>query len=83
MRQSHNNHFAPRWVLLIYLISVMEAVGLSIYFRPWLTDAEMASMQPLYTETQQAGSELTAQQPTCDQCLLLAGSPHQDAIKRQ
>jgi hypothetical protein len=63
MRQSHNNHFAPRWVFLIYLISVMEAVGLSIYFRPWLTDAEM-----------------TAQQPTCDQCLLLAGSPHQDAI---
>jgi len=83
MRQPHKNHFAPRWVILIYLISILEAVGLSIHFRTRLTDPEMASMQPPYTETQQARSGLAARQPACDQCPLLARSPHESAVISQ
>ena len=81
MQQSQKNRLAPRWVILIYLISILEAIGLSIYFRARLVDAEMASMQPLQLETQQARSGLAAYQPACDQCLLLATSPHQVADK--
>ena len=83
MRHPHKSHLAPRRVILIYLISILEAIGLSIYFRARLIDAEMASMQALQMENQQARSGLAARQPACDQCLLLARSPHQAAVKSQ
>jgi hypothetical protein len=83
MRQPHKHQFVPRWVILIYLASVLEAIGLSIYFRVQLTDPEMAIMEPLYAETQQAHSGPDARQPACDQCQLLARSPHQAALKRR
>ena len=81
MQQSDKNHFAPRWATLIYIVSVLEAVGLSIYFTVSFTDPEMASMQPQYVEMQQL-TATAAEQPVCEHCLLLARSPHQAAIKR-
>lgn len=75
------NHFAPRWVILIYMASVVEAVGFSIYFEARLPDPEMASMQPQYVEMQGQPARV-AQQPACSPCLLLAGYPQQAAIKR-
>ncbi|MDB5759067.1 MAG: hypothetical protein JWM30_2356 [Burkholderia sp.] len=76
MQRTQKNHSTPRWVILIYLLSVVEAIGLSIYFSAGVTDPEMASMQPLYADRQTTAG-MAAQQPACDQCLLLARSPHQ------
>lgn len=81
MRQLHKDQFAPRWVILIYILSLVEALGLSIYFGAGVTDPEMASMQPEYVDTQQATARL-AEEPACGQCLLLARSPHPAALKR-
>jgi hypothetical protein len=80
MRQSLKHHFAPRWVILIYLMSVLEAVGLAAYFRAGLTDPEMASMQPLYVDTQQAPARASAQ-PDWGKCLLLARSAHHAGVE--
>ena len=75
MRQLLQNHLAPRWVILIYLMSVVEAVGLSVYFKARLTDPEMASMQPLTMATQEASGKKVAQ-PGCANCMVLARSRH-------
>jgi hypothetical protein len=42
--------FAPRWVLVIYFLSLGEAIGLTIYFHADLVDPESASMQSAYVE---------------------------------
>ena len=83
MQRTQKTRFAPRWVILIYLFSVIEAIGLSIYFSAGVTDPEMASMQPLYVEAQQAPAGMAVQQPACEQCLLLARSPHQGTVSRR
>ncbi|MBK4733122.1 hypothetical protein [Noviherbaspirillum pedocola] len=44
--------FAPRWVLVIFFLSLCEAIGLAIYFHADITDPETASMQPAYLEAQ-------------------------------
>jgi hypothetical protein len=41
---------APRWVLVVFLLSLCEAIGLAIYFHADLSDPEVASMQPAYLE---------------------------------
>ena len=42
--------FAPLWVLVIYFLSLGEAIGLTIYFHANLIDPETASMQSAYVE---------------------------------
>lgn len=42
--------FAPRWVHVIYFLSLGEAIGLTIYFHANLIDPETASMQSAYVE---------------------------------
>ena len=73
MRQLLRNHLAPRWVILIYLMSVLEAVGLSVHFQARLTDPEMDSMQPLSVAAPDAPDRRPAQ-PGCTHCMVLAGS---------
>ena len=65
----------------MYMTSVVEAIGLAVYFSTPLTDPEMASMQPLYADTQEALSTAAAQ-PDCPQCLEFARSPQHASIKR-
>jgi len=81
MQQSKKNQFGPRWVIVIYIVSVLEAIGLSIYFRASLSDPEMASMQVQYLDAQQAPASV-AENPACHDCLLLARSPHAAPLKR-
>lgn len=81
MQQSKKNQFGPRWVIVIYIVSVLEAVGLSIYFRAGLSDPEMASMQAQYVDAQQAVAGV-AESPACHDCLLLARFPHAAPLKR-
>jgi hypothetical protein len=81
MQQILKNRFAPRWITLMYVTSVIEAIGLAVYFSAPLTDPEMASMQPLYADTQEATSTAAAQ-PDCPQCLQFARSPQHASIKR-
>ena len=81
MQQILRNRFAPRWVIVIYVMSVVEAVGLAIHFNVRLADPEMASMQPLSIETQEASSSATAQS-ACPRCELVAKSPQHESIKR-
>jgi hypothetical protein len=81
MQQILKNRFAPRWITLMYITTVVEAIGLAVYFSAPLTDPEMASMQPLYADTQEAPSTAAAQ-PDCSQCLEFARSPQHAFIKR-
>lgn len=81
MQQINKDQFAPRWVVVIYILSLMEAIGFAIYFGASLPDPEMASMQPQYVDMQRAPERL-AEQPACIHCLLLASSPHPVAVKR-
>lgn len=80
MRQLLQKHFATRWAVVIYLVSVAEAVGLSVYFNARLTDPEMASMEAVAVETESASGKVVAQ-PDCERCLVVAGS-HQHAAVR-
>jgi len=80
MPHSNKDQFAPRWVVVIYIVSLLEALGLSIYFRADLPDPEMASMQPQYVDMQQAPTRM-AGQPACDHCLLLARSRHPESVE--
>lgn len=81
MRQRLQHHLTPRWVLLIYIASVMEAVGLSVYFQARLTDPEMASMQALTVDAQGMSSK-AAVQPGCTHCLMLAKSRQHAVIRK-
>ena len=65
----------------MYMMSVVEAIGLAVYFSAPLTDPEMASMQPVYVDAQEAPSTAAAQ-PDCPQCLEFARSPQHASIKR-
>jgi hypothetical protein len=56
--------FAPRWVLVIFFLSLCEAIGLAIYFHADITDPETASMQPAYLEAQGVDTRM-AVGPAC------------------
>jgi len=43
MQQKTRNRFAPRWVMIIYIVSVMEAIGLSVYFNARISDPQVGS----------------------------------------
>lgn len=45
--------FAPLWVLLVFSLSVLEALVLSVVFEAKVPDAEMASMTPAVLEVVQ------------------------------
>jgi hypothetical protein len=81
MQDTPPHRFAPRWVVLIYMMSIVEAIGLAVYFSAGVTDPEMASMQPLYTASQEASSTVMAQ-PACPECLLVARSRQHVSIDR-
>lgn len=81
MQQSKKNQFGTRWAIVIYIVSVLEAIGLSIYFRASIPDPEMASMQAQYVEAEQVPAS-AAGSPACHDCLLLARSPHAAPLKR-
>jgi hypothetical protein len=84
MQQILQNRFAPRWIMLMYVTSVIEAIGLAVYFSAPLTDPEMASMQPLYADTQisQEAPSTAAAQPDCPRCMQFARSSQHASIKR-
>lgn len=68
----------------MYMTSVIEAIGLAVYFSVTLTDSEMASMQPQicrYADTQEAPAT-SAVQPDCSQSRQFARSPQHASIKR-
>jgi hypothetical protein len=50
MRRPIINDLPPLWVLVIFFMSFLEAIGLAVYFKADIADAEFASMQPAYTE---------------------------------
>jgi hypothetical protein len=82
MQQIPEKRFAPRWVILIYIVSLLEAIGLAVHFGARVTDPEMASMQPLYTDTQESASKLVTQ-PGCADCGAIPHSPQHAAVKRE
>jgi len=91
MQQIFENDFAPRWVILIFFMSLIEAIGLAIYFNAPLMDPELASMQPLYIDAQSESAAMVARpdgdcrMPDGD-CQLRAASPReyieQDRLSR-
>ncbi len=80
MRQLTKDQFAPRWVMLIYILTVVEAIGLSVYFETSLADPEMASMQSLSIDMEETPASMTAQ-TTCRQCLMVAATPQHAAVR--
>jgi|GEM_PF-2891079 len=52
MRRHITTYFAPNWVVIIFFLSLLEAIGFAIYFKADLVDPEIASIEPLYTGTQ-------------------------------
>ncbi|MFL6720143.1 MAG: hypothetical protein ACJ8G3_27660, partial [Burkholderiaceae bacterium] len=53
MQQRFRHHSVPRWVVVIYIASLIEAMGLAIYFKARIEDPEMVSMQPPFMEIQE------------------------------
>jgi hypothetical protein len=56
LRHQIRHHFARRWISWILIMSVLEAIGLAIQFNVTLLDPELASMEPLYMDTQGASA---------------------------
>lgn len=50
-------HIARRWASWILILSVLEAIGLAIHFNATLLDPELASMEPLYADSQGAPND--------------------------
>jgi hypothetical protein len=44
---------APTWVLVIFFLSLCEAIGLTIYFHADIVDPEVASMQPAFLKARE------------------------------
>ncbi|SMP50079.1 hypothetical protein SAMN06295970_102387 [Noviherbaspirillum suwonense] len=82
MQQPPNTQFIPRWVIFIFVMSVMEAVGLCIYFKVSLPDPEVVSIEQLYMDAEHAPAAAAAQ-PGCEQCPLLARSPQHVPLRRR
>jgi hypothetical protein len=83
MQQILQARFAPRWIKLIYMTSIVEAIGLAVHFSAPLTAPEMASLQPplIATQIPQEASSTAAAQPDCLRCLQFARTPQHAAIK--
>jgi hypothetical protein len=64
MQRVFTTNFFPRWIIVILLLSLCEAIGLAIYFHADLADPEVASMQPVYPDVMRADTML-AVQPAC------------------
>lgn len=60
--------------MIIYIVSVVEAIGLSVYFNARISDPEMASMEPPPMDMQDTTAE-AATQPGCAHCSMVAGAP--------
>jgi hypothetical protein len=56
LRHQIRHHFARSWISWILIMSVLEAIGLAIHFNATLLDPELASMEPLYMNTQGAAT---------------------------
>jgi hypothetical protein len=80
MQRPFSFDLAPRWVLVIFFMSLCEAIGLAIYYHADLSDAEVASMQPAYLEAQGADTRM-AVAPACgaDHSKAASGDCRQEA----